>query len=138
MSSSSSTSRCGKRQKRLPFPASFTVFFLHTFCPEPGLANHRSFCVLELPNHSVVFGCVYEQCGHALSKAGQMMVVRAIAVAIVLEGTMLPNQELLLRHAIQYFSLRGSSLLAVRKARLVRLFILMMIISPRQTRDKYA
>eukprot|EP01046_Picozoa_sp_COSAG06_P012894 COSAG06_NODE_769_length_12440_cov_7.241796_14_plen_47_part_01 len=31
-------------------------------------------------------------------------VVRAIAVAIVLEGTMLPNQELLLRHAIQYFS----------------------------------
>ena len=81
---------------------------------------------------------MYEQRGHALSKAGQMMVVRAIAVAIVLEGTMLPNQELLLRHAIQYFSLRGSSLLAVRKTRLVRLFILMMIISPRQTRDKYA
>jgi hypothetical protein len=52
-----------------------------------------------------------------------MMVIRAIAVAIVLEGTMLPNQELLLRHAIQYFSLRGSSLLAVRKTRLLCAFL---------------
>ena len=46
-----------------------------------------------------------------MSKLGQLMMLRAIGVAIVLEGTMLPTMELLLRHAIQYFNLKGSALL---------------------------
>lgn len=55
---------------------------------------------------------MHAQPGHELSKVGQIMVLRAIAVAIVLEETMLPNQELLLRHTIQCFNMRGSSLQA--------------------------
>ena len=46
-----------------------------------------------------------------MSKHGQLMVLRGIGVAITLEGTMLPTMELLLRHAIQYFGLKGSAML---------------------------
>ena len=46
-----------------------------------------------------------------LSPLGQLQVVRAIGVAIVLEGSMHPTMELLLRHAIQYFGMKGKSML---------------------------
>ena len=47
-----------------------------------------------------------------LSQLGQLQVVRAIGVAIVLEGSMHPTMELLLRHAIQYFGMKGKPLLS--------------------------
>ena len=42
-----------------------------------------------------------------LSPLAELQVVRAIGVAIVLEGSMHPTMELLLRHAIQYFGMKG-------------------------------
>ena len=50
--------------------------------------------------------------GRPMSTLGQLQVVRAIGVAIVLEGSMHPTMELLLRHAIQYFGLKSSPMLA--------------------------
>lgn len=47
-----------------------------------------------------------------LSPLAELQVVRAIAVAIVLEGSMHPTMELLLRHAIQYFGMKGKPVLA--------------------------
>ena len=49
--------------------------------------------------------------GRPMSTLGQLQVVRAIGVAIVLEGSMHPTMELLLRHSIQYFGLKGSAML---------------------------
>ena len=46
-----------------------------------------------------------------LSPLGQLQVIRAIGVAIVLEGSMHPTMELLLRHAIQYFGMKGKAML---------------------------
>ena len=58
-----------------------------------------------------VFNELMDGLSKPMSKLGQLMMLRAIGVAIVLEGTMLPTMELLLRHAIQYFNLKGSALL---------------------------
>lgn len=46
-----------------------------------------------------------------LSPLAELQVVRAIGVAIVLEGSMHPTMELLLRHAIQYFGMKGKPVL---------------------------
>ena len=46
-----------------------------------------------------------------LSALAELQVVRAIGVAIVLEGSMHPTMELLLRHAIQYFGMKGKPIL---------------------------
>lgn len=51
-----------------------------------------------------VFNELMVELPRPMSKLGQLMVLRAIGVAVVLEGTMLPTMELLLRHAIQYAS----------------------------------
>ena len=43
-----------------------------------------------------------------LTRAAEMVCIRAIAVAVGTQGTMMPTMELLLRHAIQYFGISGS------------------------------
>ena len=48
-----------------------------------------------------VFNELMDELPSPMSKLGQLMVLRAIGVAVVLEGTMLPTMELLLRHAVQ-------------------------------------
>lgn len=48
-----------------------------------------------------VFNELMDDLTRPMSKQGELMVLRAIGVAIVLEGTMLPTMELLLRHAVQ-------------------------------------
>lgn len=48
-----------------------------------------------------VFNDLMDELPRPMSKLGQLMVLRAIGVAVVLEGTMLPTMELLLRHAVQ-------------------------------------
>lgn len=48
-----------------------------------------------------VFNELMDELPRRMSKLGQLMVMRAIGVAVMLEGTMLPTMELLLRHAVQ-------------------------------------
>jgi hypothetical protein len=42
-------------------------------------------------------------------KEAEVVCIRAIAVAIGIQGQMMPTMELLLRHAVQYFGLEGST-----------------------------
>ena len=56
-----------------------------------------------------VFNEILQIHGRPLSRLGRMQAIRAVGVAIVLKGSMHPAMELLLRHAIQYFGLKGSA-----------------------------